>query len=253
VSPTGADDDQAGRLEAAGYQVLRQGRAYGLTHLWNAIYRRAAVGGYAALVVANNDLLWGHGALDRMVEKLDRNGVGIVVPMTTELGAGSGLAVSGFYNLTETTEAYVDEALNYNRIATALDRLPRPLPEDGAVPRPVFVGFCFAVSMGFAGKLELADGNLWNGTMSQNFGQEGQLVQRINDVVRFTDPDVRKAVNHIALAADAFVFHFRGSTLGGCKNGHKLCAAWQEGHRVDAWSKGSRERAARRSAVLAGG
>ena len=67
----------------------------------------------------------------------------------------------------------------------------------------------------------LEGGRLWNDTRWKNFGQEAELSKRTRTKVEY--------------APDAYVFHFRGGTLGAkaCQNGHKDCATWQKNHRPD--------------------
>ena len=50
-------------LEAAGYEVLRQPQAVGLTDLWNRAVRLGLERGYASILLANNDVLVPDGAI----------------------------------------------------------------------------------------------------------------------------------------------------------------------------------------------
>ena len=73
----------------------------------------------------------------------------------------------------------------------------------------------------------LTDGRLFNESHNMNFGQEGEIQKRL--AVRRKGSGVKAYY-----LLNDFVYHFRGQTLGGCQNGHKDCATWQQDHRADA-------------------
>ena len=90
------------------------------------------------------------------------------------------------------------------------------------LPRlPGWTAFFFLVDAAWARARLLEGGRLWNDTRWKNFGQEAELSKRTRTKVEY--------------APDAYVFHFRGGTLGAkaCQNGHKDCATWQKNHRPD--------------------
>ena len=73
---------------------------------------------------------------------------------------------------------------------------------------------------------------LWNASEHMNFGQEADLKERTKLPT--------------LLHTGVFVHHYRGQTLGLCKNGQVDCATWQVGHKP-----GRRKLAARASARAA--
>ena len=122
----------------------------------------------------------------------------------------------------------VQSPLAYQRVGRAVatggrSRLPVPLPS--------WIAYFWGLDVAFAKRMYLDDGRLFNNTQYKNFGQEGELVGRMQ--AKKIHPSA-----HIALAPASFVFHYRGATLGRCKNGHTDCASWQVGHRPDFWSPG---------------
>ena len=63
--------------------------------------------------------------------------------------------------------------------------------------------------------LKDGSGRLFNTTARLNFGQETELVDRLQGAIP------------VVVNLAAYVHHFRGQTLGGCQNGHRDCAQWQ--------------------------
>jgi hypothetical protein len=96
------------------------------------------------------------------------------------------------------------------------------------------MAFFFGMNTDFIRANLLGDhsGRLWNDTRWKNYNQEKSLEDRTH----LTPVGVQ----------NAFVFHFRGSTLepGPCKNGWLDCATWQTNHRPDMDSPWWKEKAA---------
>ncbi|KAH8047553.1 hypothetical protein JL722_12996 [Aureococcus anophagefferens] len=226
-------DRTADALEAAGYEVLRQPgavpEATGLTDLWNRAVALGLARGYEAILVANNDVLVPDGAVAALLAalrapsppRLKSPKPPVVVPAPND-GGGS----YHFYAADGAREAsYAGQALSFARVgggaATPIRNAWARDVANVGYRLPGWTAFFFLLDAAWARAHLLEGGRLWNDTRWKNFGQEAELSKRTRTKVEY--------------APDAYVFHFRGGTLGAkaCQNGHKDCATWQKNHRPD--------------------
>jgi len=225
-------DNTAAFLEAAGIFVLRQPTALGLSDLWNRIVRFAFTDhNYAHLIISNNDVLIPPGSVGATTTLLDLMPRKIATVLSQKGGATESLGnkMSPLESAAEDAVAFAEHPLNYRAVQALLtgsmvdcskqtNELSVPYLE-----RKSFVGFFWGITSELAKGLLLEDGSgrLFNTTARLNFGQEAELMDRLNGGAQVT------------LNVAAYVHHFRGQTLGGCQNGHRDCAQWQVGHHAD--------------------
>jgi hypothetical protein len=228
-------DSTGDYLEAAGIAVLRQPAALGLSDLWNRIVRFAFTDhAYAHLVISNNDVLIPPGAVGGMSALLQMDPGKVATPLSQKGGGLESLANNGapLKDAAADLVAFAEHPVNFRAVQAHLSRSVHG-PECGshretgiAVPvlsRKSFVGFFFGLHRDLAAALTLRDGTgrLFNATARLNFGQEAELIDRLNGGAQ------------VAVNLAVYVHHFRGQTLGGCQNGHRDCAQWQLGHHAD--------------------
>lgn len=185
--------------------------------------------GYEAILVANNDVLVPDGAVAALLAalrapsppRLKSPKPPVVVPAPND-GGGS----YHFYAADGAREAsYAGQALSFARVgggaATPIRNAWARDVANVGYRLPGWTAFFFLLDAAWARAHLLEGGRLWNDTRWKNFGQEAELSKRTRTKVEY--------------APDAYVFHFRGGTLGAkaCQNGHKDCATWQKDHRPD--------------------
>lgn len=229
-------DRTADYAEAAGLTVLRQPAPLGLSDLWNRVVRFAFFSGrrYQNLILSNNDVLVPAGAVGSLVQALGRAPNQVAVTLTQRGGGveplgGAGRPLAG---ADPDLVAFAEHPVNFMAVQARLSCAGGGGEGGGSSSggeevvsvqlRKSFTGFFWGLAKSAAASALLADGSgrLFNTTARLNFGQEAELLAQLKGGVN--------------LHLSAYVHHFRGQTLGGCQNGHKDCAHWQEGHRADA-------------------
>lgn len=228
-------DATADYLEAAGVAVLRQPAPLGLSDLWNRLVRFAfKEHQYQHLLVSNNDVLIPPGAVGGMSLLLQAQPRKIVTPLSQKGGGLESLGNNGAPLGGAATDllAFAEHPLNFRVAQAHLSRSaygPQcSSQKEASISMPYslrksFVGFFFGIHRDMAAALMLPDGSgrLLNTTARLNFGQEAELIDRLNGGAQ------------VAVNLAVYVHHFRGQTLGGCQNGHRDCAQWQLGHHAD--------------------
>ena len=128
--------------------------------------------------------------------------------------------------------------MNFARVQRALDATAAASPGAAGLRRHgFFIGFHWGATRASFKKGELRDAGgaraLWNASEHMNFGQEADLKERTKLPT--------------LLHTGVFVHHYRGQTLGLCKNGQVDCATWQVGHKPGRRKLATAARGARRA------
>ena len=198
-------DGTADYLIKQGYAVITKDKARGLTHSWNIGYRVAKELGYRYVMFANNDVLVPPGTIDMMRKVLVDEA--LVVPLTTELGAGHNPAQSLMYshNLAARKADYVDDPAHTEMIQAGLSKIYRRSSDHLVVSkwmdRIKFNGFFFAVNIHEIATSAYDKSNLFDPDAIM-VDQEDRLMTRMTrnnktpKICRF-----------------AFVFHFKSVTV----------------------------------------
>lgn len=222
-------DATADALEAAGYRVLRQPDAVGLTDLWNRVAAYALRADYRFFALLNNDVLVPDGAFAALTAALlAPNGLRSPKPPIAACAPNAGGGSYFFLDFDGDAERkYAASPLAYARVGSAASRARPRLSAWAEGQRgigfrlPGWTAYCSLFDVAWVRDHAFPDGRLWNDTRWKNFGQEAELTKRTRTKVEYVP--------------DAAVFHFRGGTLPAkaCQNGHRDCATWQSGHRRD--------------------
>jgi hypothetical protein len=252
-------DRTASFLEAAGVFVLRQPAPLGLSDLWNRLVQFAFFEHkYAHLILSNNDVLIPPGTVGATAALLNLRPRSVATVLsqkgggTAELGNSLGTPLFG---ADADVVAFSEHAFNYKTVQSQMSRAAIVSDKDvlcsekeglgdascsstnspvkiPVVARTAFVGFFWGMSSDLAKSLILPDGTgrLLNTTARLNFGQEKEILDRLQKLPQKLKP----AGPAVMVGTAAYVHHFRGQTLGGCQNGHRNCAQWQVGHHADA-------------------
>lgn len=169
----------------------------------------------------NNDVLFPDGAMDRMAAGIFLEGLDLAVASSTRHG-GNDVRKPHRVRAEVSDEddsspagSFLAHPLSFDRVGRAVADLHCPL-----APGSGFVGFDWALSRKAYGRLRGGRDGLFNVTETMNFGQEAWLASHTGSMRR-------------AVVASNFVYHYRGQTLGECKNGHIDCAFWEVGHHAD--------------------
>jgi len=185
-----------------GVNYISKKAGKGLTDSWNLAYQYFKDNNYEYFVIANNDILIPDIALTEMVNILDRWPCSLVVPMSTQLGAGHNQeqVIDKWYG---TQSSYKDPSqyvnvqqmlMEYKREETKSNNLYKFDP----IRMKMFNGFFFMMSKSIC-RYERRDGNLFNpefvNVKNEDEFNWGNLIPN-ND--------------YAMLCKTAFVFHYKG-------------------------------------------
>ena len=199
----------------------------------NRIVRFAFVeNSYQDLIISNNDVLIPVGVVGGVSALLESHPDRIVTVLSQKGGGLESLGNNGapLASAPEEVLAFAEHPINFRAVQAHLSRVAHGSKcgtGEAAVLRYIdrksFVGFFWGITSEFAKRHMMKDGSgrLFNTTARLNFGQETELVDRVNGGAM------------VMVNLNAYVHHFRGQTLGGCQNGHRDCAQWQLGHHAD--------------------
>ena len=199
--------DTVDRIRRRGFAVVGKERVTGLTHSWNLGYQAFERGGYANLILSNNDVLVPSGAVAGVQRAL--RDYPFVVPMSTLKGAGHNptQAITSLCRTDVSFESYLSAPSNYRAVQAAVGTACRG--ERIAVPQKVrFNGFFFAFRAPEVRALEHRPGELFN-PRNPLFGQEDNIVRA------FTSAGIKTPITK-----DAFVHHYKSATVR--KSGYDL-------------------------------
>lgn len=203
-----SSDGTAEYLIKKGYAVIHHETPKGLTYSWNIGYRLSRILGYKYLVLSNNDVILPNGAIGAMRDVLI-NDVSVVVPLSTDKGAGHNPSQSFrlAYKLPKENEPYIENPYNVQKIQDALldkrifnDTFQKSMPSMWN-NKWKFNGFLFSMNLKIL-KLCAHDQYLLFDPSLVVVGQEDSLVKCL------------RAINSPPLIAmQAFVYHFKSATI----------------------------------------
>ncbi len=213
-----SEDDTVAFARSLGFAVMELHTPSGTTYAWNIAYKFAMRHKYNMLFLANNDILLPSGAMLQMTQELNNREVGIVVPLTTQRGAGFNPAQSisnvkllskgqpFHFNMEQITESEKSYSAIQDTLSNAEVSFMIPPPNDR------FAGFFFGIKTDKC--LQFSRHNLINPKL-KIFGQELDLMRRARQCYE----------RPVSVVSKAFVHHFKSVTVGA------------SGYRVGFWRK----------------
>lgn len=182
-------DGTPDKVRSAGFECISKPSSVGLTDSWNKAYHDFRDGGFEALILSNNDVLYPKGSIDALLEGLKTHV--IVGPTSTTKGVGHQpeQAISKHHELPmDETDPEQFESIQQ---AIADSHEVKDLPYVN--------GFCFAMNRRIIDH-ERTDGNLFDPS-NVNVGNEDELCRRVSD--------------GIGTVTNSFIFHFKGMSFQG--------------------------------------
>ena len=187
----------------------------GLTDSWNLAYQYFKDNDYKYFVIANNDILIPNMALSEMIDVLDKWPCSLVVPMSTQLGAGHNQEQiidkwygQNDYDITENYQRVQDLLLAIKESETNSNNLYKFDP----VRMKMFNGFFFMMNKNIC-QYERTDGNLFDPAFIN-----------VKNEDEFNWSNLIPNNDYAMLCKTAFVFHFKGMsfTKAGIKYNNNL-------------------------------
>lgn len=198
-----------------GINYISKEAGKGLTDSWNLAYQYFKDNDYKYFVIANNDILIPSMALTEMINVLDKWPCSLVVPMSTQLGAGHNQEQiidkwygQNDYHIAENYQRVQDLLLEMKESETQSNNLYKFDP----IRMKMFNGFFFMMSKDIC-QYERADGNLFDPTFIN-----------VKNEDEFNWSNLIPNNDYAMLCKTAFVFHFKGMsfTKAGIKYNNNL-------------------------------
>ncbi|MBI4945019.1 MAG: glycosyltransferase family 2 protein [Bacteroidetes bacterium] len=171
--------------------VYTKTKPLGLTNSWNVGYKYFKENNYQNLILANNDILVPQGAIENLLECLEKD---ILVGVMSSL---KGVTFDPIQALKSNHTISIDDENpdNYQKIQDHLNNLKS---ESKTKIEKTINGFFFGLNRSVS-KYELPDGNLFD-PLNINVGNESELCERIKEEKVF--------------CLLSFVFHYKGISFG---------------------------------------